>query len=95
MSVEQPPKHMTGAETARLANFLLYLQGTPRFACQYTNHRGETAVRTLKPVSFWYGATEWHPVAQLMLGAIDKSRGDAIRYYPLLGFKLATLRIAK
>lgn len=35
----------------------------------YTNHRGDTADRTLVPGNIWCGQTEWHPVNQWFLNA--------------------------
>jgi len=37
----------------------------------YTNWRGETAERTIKPLKIWFGATEWHKEAQWLLKAVD------------------------
>ena len=33
----------------------------PRLDLTYTNHRGDTASRTVSPVNIWFGVTEWHP----------------------------------
>jgi len=37
----------------------------------YTNYRGETAERNIRPLKIWYGSTEFHPSAQWLLQAID------------------------
>lgn len=40
----------------------------------YTNYRGETAVRRVRPERIWFGSTEWHPGDQWLLDAIDLER---------------------
>jgi predicted DNA-binding transcriptional regulator YafY len=40
----------------------------------YTNHRGQTALRTIVPKRIYFGATEWHPTAQWLLEALDVER---------------------
>jgi predicted DNA-binding transcriptional regulator YafY len=40
----------------------------------YTNHRGETAVRKIRPVKIWFGATEYHETEQWLLQAFDLDR---------------------
>jgi predicted DNA-binding transcriptional regulator YafY len=42
----------------------------------YTNWKGETAKRTIKPIELWYGATEYHPEAQWLLCALDIEKND-------------------
>lgn len=37
----------------------------------YTNWRGETAIRTIKPLEIWFGSTQWHKEEQWLLKAID------------------------
>lgn len=37
----------------------------------YTNWRGETAERHIKPIRIWFGSTEWHKEEQWLLRAID------------------------
>lgn len=37
----------------------------------YTNWKGETGVRRIKPLNIWFGSTEFHPEEQLLLTAID------------------------
>lgn len=43
---------------------------------KYTNHRGETGIRTVTPnsVSFHFGSTEWHPDAQWLMRAYDEDK---------------------
>jgi predicted DNA-binding transcriptional regulator YafY len=37
----------------------------------YTNWRGETGERRIKPVKIWFGSTEWHKEEQWFLRAVD------------------------
>ena len=37
----------------------------------YTNYRGEKDERIIKPISIWFGSTEWHPDEQWLLHAYD------------------------
>ncbi len=46
----------------------------------YTNYRGETAVRTIIPIKFYFGSTEYHPQEQWLLEVWDVER-DAMRVY--------------
>lgn len=41
----------------------------------YTNYRGETSERTIRPMYPWYGSTEWHPEPQWLLRAFDFDKG--------------------
>lgn len=43
---------------------------------QYTNWRGETAIRNILPVSLRFGSTEWHPEPQWLLLAKDVDKGE-------------------
>jgi len=45
---------------------------------EYTNWRGETARRVIRPVNLWWGKTDWHPEEQWMLTAYDCEK-DAVR----------------
>ena len=38
---------------------------------QYTNWRGETAIRRIIPLEIWLGSTEWHKEKQWLLKATD------------------------
>lgn len=44
----------------------------------YTNWRGETARRVIRPIRMWWGKTEWHPEKQWMLTAWDCEK-NAVR----------------
>lgn len=48
----------------------------------YTNHRGETAERSIVPRRVVWGSTEWHPEPQWLLWAFDLDR-EAERAFPL------------
>ena len=37
----------------------------------YTNWKGETAKRLIRPIELWFGATEYHPDEQWLLRALD------------------------
>ncbi len=37
----------------------------------YTNWRGETAKRIIRPLKIWFGSTEWHKEDQWLLKALD------------------------
>ncbi len=41
---------------------------------RYTNYRGDTATRTITPVSLRYGSTEWHKEDGWLLEAFDHDR---------------------
>lgn len=42
---------------------------------EYTNWRGETGIRTIKPIRLWFGSTEYHPTPQWLLKAFDVDKG--------------------
>lgn len=50
----------------------------------YTNHRGERRLRRIRPLRFFYGANEWHPVPGHMCYAMDLD-GHQFRYFALSG----------
>lgn len=41
---------------------------------RYRNHRGEVAVRTVRPIRLWFGSTAYHPESQWLLEAFDLNR---------------------
>ena len=47
---------------------------------RYTNYRGETAVRTIVPIRFYFGSTEYHSHEQWLVELWDVDRG-ALRVY--------------
>jgi hypothetical protein len=40
----------------------------------YTNYRGETQDRKIRPIRIWFGSTQWHPTEQWLMDAIDLER---------------------
>lgn len=48
----------------------------------YTNYRGETALREIRPINVWYGKTEHHPEDQFILSAYDYGK-EAVRDFAL------------
>lgn len=42
----------------------------------YTNWRGETSRRKVRPVSIWFGSTEWHPEEQWFIRGTDVEKGE-------------------
>lgn len=42
----------------------------------YTNWRGVTAVRRLRPSAIRFGSTEWHPEPQWLMEAEDVGNGE-------------------
>ena len=53
---------------------------------EYTNWRGEASVRTIVPLNIWFGSTEWHPVEQWLMRAVDIEK-DAERDFALTDIK--------
>lgn len=52
----------------------------------YTNHRGITTSRTIRPLSAYYGKSQWHPEPQWLMDAWDEERG-AVRSFALKDMK--------
>lgn len=50
----------------------------------YTNHRGERALRRVVPKRVWFGSTAWHPADEWLLEALDLDR-QAQRDFALSG----------
>jgi oligoribonuclease NrnB/cAMP/cGMP phosphodiesterase (DHH superfamily) len=69
-----------GATMARAAN------GDFIQMVNYTNWRGETAVRRITPRRLFIGSTEYHPQLQTLIEAFDHDRG-ADRIFALSGFR--------
>lgn len=42
----------------------------------YTNWKGVTAWRRLRPLKLWFGATKQHPEAQLFMSALDLDKNE-------------------
>jgi hypothetical protein len=50
----------------------------------YTNHRGERAVRVIEPLRWHWGSTQWHPENQWLLEAYDHKQ-SSMRDFALSG----------
>lgn len=48
----------------------------------YTNWKGETRERTIVPITFWFGSTEFHTEPQWFVQALDQEK-DQIRDFAL------------
>lgn len=42
----------------------------------YTNWRGERALRVIRPLSIYWGSNQWHPEKQWLLDAIVEKDGE-------------------
>lgn len=42
----------------------------------YTNYRGERAVRRVVPVRMMFGSNQWHRHAQWLMVAVDLAKGE-------------------
>lgn len=49
---------------------------------EYTNYRGETAMRWATPLEIRWGSTEWHPNPGWLMRAFDHEKG-AVREFAL------------
>lgn len=50
---------------------------------RYTNWRGETADRRIRPCGLTFGTTKWHPEPQWLLEAWDQDKGGVTRQFAL------------
>ncbi len=50
--------------------------GETELKFQYVNWRGEASWRVVIPLEIWFGRTEWHPVDQWFIKAIDIEKGE-------------------
>jgi hypothetical protein len=48
----------------------------PTFGFSYRNYRGELSWRNTRPLSVWWGRTEWHPEDQWLLRALDTDKNQ-------------------
>lgn len=46
----------------------------PPVTIDYTNHRGERALRSIRPIRLRWGSTAYHPQAQWLLEAWDEDK---------------------
>lgn len=58
----------------------------PTITVVYTNHRGETAVRRIRPFNLYFGSTVWHPRPQWLMDAFDEEK-NATRTFALEDMK--------
>jgi predicted DNA-binding transcriptional regulator YafY len=42
----------------------------------YTNHRGERALRSIRPIRIAWESSEWHPETQWILHALDTEKNE-------------------
>jgi hypothetical protein len=49
----------------------------------YTNWRGERAVRRIIPEGICFVANEWHPTEQWIMTAIDVDKGGEVRTFAI------------
>ena len=61
------------------------------FTIGYTNYRGEYRQRRIRPLTIWFGATEWHEGEQWFLSALDLEKGSA-RYFALKDVEFPSAR---
>lgn len=52
------------------------LPQSDRVCITYTNWKGETGDRTIKPIEIWFGSTQYHPEEQWLLHAWDEEKSD-------------------
>lgn len=52
----------------------------------YTNHRGETRLRSIRPVNLYWGSNQWHPEPQWLVDGID-TEIDQLRTFALKGMQ--------
>lgn len=46
------------------------------FKIEYTNYKGERAIRTIIPCCVWFGATKYHKDYQFLLNALDVEKNE-------------------
>jgi hypothetical protein len=60
---------------------------------EYTNHRGETTTRTVRPIRIHFGSTAWHPEPQWLMEVFDVDK-VATRDYAMSGINYSSWRKA-
>lgn len=53
----------------------------------YRNWRGEVALRSFTPVNMFFGANEFHPVADWLIEGMDNDKNE-VRTFALRGFDM-------
>lgn len=56
---------MSGSDNGEKQEVIIY----------YTNYRGETAERRIRPLRLIFESNEWHPEPQWLLEAVDIEKG--------------------
>jgi predicted DNA-binding transcriptional regulator YafY len=51
----------------------------------YMNWKGVIRERIIVPIKMWYGKTDWHPVPQYLLEALDVEDGK-VKDFAMAGF---------
>jgi hypothetical protein len=59
-----------------LAEVPLHLTPTQPIRFVYRNWRGEVATRRVDAINVWFGSTEWHPVPQWFVKAMDLDKHE-------------------
>lgn len=49
---------------------------TDQIMLSYTNYRGETGVRNIRPIRIYWGVSDWHPEPGFLLHAWDIDKQD-------------------
>ena len=68
------------------ADLIMHIVAMEQLTVSYTNYRGETADRTIKPMSIYYGSTEWHKEPQWLVNVWDVEK-QAARTFALKDMK--------
>ena len=68
------------------ADLIMHIVAMEQLTVSYTNYRGETANRIIKPMSIYYGSTEWHKEPQWLVNVWDVEK-QAARTFALKDMK--------
>jgi hypothetical protein len=66
-------------------NEIYFLFNQPVWTGEYTNWRGERRMRTIKPISVWFGKTHFHPQPGWLLKA--EAEDGIVKDFALSGFE--------
>lgn len=64
-------------EKERVEGYLGTVGGSKEVMIDYTNHRGERALRRIVPMRLVFESNEWHPEIQWLLEAVDVDRAKS------------------
>jgi predicted DNA-binding transcriptional regulator YafY len=87
--VDDAPEPLSVEELLVLSNLLVAMK-QPLIKAVYTNWRGETSMRVIRPKGIWFGSTEWHPEPCLLLTAHDVNKGED-RDFRLSDFDISSI----